>query len=187
MDSTAILFGILPLLAFVIIDTFFGMKAALVGAVLLSFLEAILSYHYFGYLDLVTGFSILLVIILAITSYKYKKEVFIKFQPALLSFVMGFSLIISYLISKPLLLSMMLKYKTHLPENLHQISTTKHIVDSLTIGTNVFGWALLLHSFVTGWAAIKLSNWWWIAIRGIGFYLIMFLAAIFTNFYIMSG
>ncbi|MFN8369657.1 MAG: hypothetical protein U0T83_03425 [Bacteriovoracaceae bacterium] len=78
MNYGSLLLGIIPLLAFVIIDSVLNQKAALISAIVLAVLEAIVSYYLFHEIDLVTIFSLTLVILLAVTSYKKIQPFYLK-------------------------------------------------------------------------------------------------------------
>ncbi|MEK6624920.1 MAG: hypothetical protein AABY86_08130, partial [Bdellovibrionota bacterium] len=51
----------------------------------------------------------------------------------------------------------------------------------LTTNTWTMGVMLYLHATLTTIAAFKLSNWWWLALRGIGFYVLIFLSTIIAR------
>ena len=40
------------------------------------------------------------------------------------------------------------------------------------------GFSSLLHAAITAWAALRLSRWWWFAISGPGFFVIIQLTAL---------
>ncbi len=171
-----ILAGILPLLVFVIVDSLAGLKAATITAIIMALLEAGLSLYWFGEIDLVTGASVLLVLGLAYITYHKQTAIFIKFQPVILSFLMGAMLLVSYWMGKPLLLEMSLKYSSFFPPEA-QARLSHPLFQRLMVETTWWGgWAMIAHAAVTAWAALKLSNWWWLAIRGIGFYVFTLLA-----------
>ena len=181
MNYSFLLLGILPLLIFVIIDAFSNIKAALISAIIIAIGEAILSIFIFKEIDSLTIFSLLSVIIFALASYKMNNSLFIKFQPVALSFIMGVILIYSFLIDKPLLYEMSNKYQEFYPENIRHNLTNPLIISLLKLNTIGSGIALLFHAAITGYAAIKLSNWWWIATRGIGFYLCLSASMLFIK------
>ena len=81
MGTQSLLFGILPLLAFVIIDTFFNIKVALVVTVVLAMIEAIWTYYTFGGLDSITLVSLFLILLLSVFSYVKKTASILKFSP----------------------------------------------------------------------------------------------------------
>ncbi len=181
MNYSFLLFGILPLLIFVVVDAFLNIKAALISAIIIAVAEAIFSIYLFKEIDSLTIFSLLSVVIFALISYKMNNSLFIKFQPVLLSFIMGAILICSFLIDKPLLYEMSIKYQEFYPEEIRQNLTSPLIISLLKLNTIGSGIALIFHSVITGYAAIKLSNWWWIATRGIGFYLCIFTSMMFIK------
>lgn len=180
MSSTAILWGIIPLLLFVIIDSLVGPKAALFTVVLAAMAEAILSIYLFGELDLVTGFSFFLVLLLAATSYKYRNPIYVKLQPVILGVGMGVALVTSYLVQSPLLLVMAEKYRELLPPLQMQLNNPI-MVKVFEVSTLTIGLSLIVHAGIVAYAAYRLSNWWWLIIRGIGVYLFMIIG-IFASY-----
>src|SRR5688572_376961 len=141
MNTSSLLLGILPLLVFVIVDSFTGLKYALVSAVVMALLEAALSLYFFGEIDIVTGFSFLLVLIMAATSYKTKSSLFIKFQPVILSAVIGLALLISYWMGKPLLVLMMTKYQNQMPEATREMLANPLTQEIFSLSSHYLGYA----------------------------------------------
>ena len=181
MDTASIALGILPLFAFVVVDSFLGIKAALITTVALAILETIFSIYFFGDIDIVTISSLLLVFALAIYSWRTKKDIYIKLQPVFLSFAFSVILIVSFLVEQPILLKMMIKYAHLMPENI-QLNLENDVIQmTLSLNTLTLGISLFLHGLVTLYAALKLNNWWWIAIRGISFYVFMLISMIATR------
>lgn len=84
MDINIILLGLLPLVAFAIIDSFFSLKAGLISAILLALAEIFYSFYQFGSLDSLTIISLVLVLLLAGCSFKTQNSLYIKLQPVLL-------------------------------------------------------------------------------------------------------
>ena len=58
MNASSTILGILPLIVFVILDSFLGPKKALISAIVLAFVEAVYTIYTFGELDIVTGASV---------------------------------------------------------------------------------------------------------------------------------
>ena len=170
MNQSALLMGIIPLFIFVLVDSFAGLKAALVSTVAMAILEGIFSIYYFGEIDSVTIFSLISVVIFCYISFKKKDPLFIKLQPAILSLVMAVVLIISFSINEPLLLKMATKYQDLYPPEFQMQFKNPRFLKILEISTFSVGIGLLAHALVTAIAAFKLSNWWWLAVRGVGFY-----------------
>jgi len=180
MNYSALMVGIVPLFIFVLVDTFAGLKVALISTVVMAILEGVFSLYYFGDIDSVTIFSLVTVVIFCFLSFKKKNALFIKLQPALLSLLIGLLLVISYGINEPFLLKLTIKYKDLIPPEYTFQLRNPQFLKMLEVSTLSIGIALLVHALVTALAAFKLSNWWWLAVRGVGFYLFVF-AALFIQ------
>ena len=112
MDSSALFLGIIPLVVFVIIDTFFGIKKAAFFTIVFAIIEALFTVIIFKTLDFVTIFTLITIIIFAYFSYYLKNSIFIKLQPVILSAFFGVALIISYSVSRPILHEFAMKYSS---------------------------------------------------------------------------
>jgi hypothetical protein len=132
----------------------------------------------------VTIFSLVTVVFLAYISFHKQNALFIKIQPVLLSLVMGSTLTISYLMGAPLFLTMMTKYKAFYPPEMAARVSDPEFLHLLRVSTLSCGIALYFHALATGIAAFFLSNWWWLAVRGVGFYLFIGLAFFIQRFWI---
>jgi hypothetical protein len=194
MNTSVFLLGILPLLAFVIIDSFAGMKAALITAVVLALAEAGYSHFVLGQIDNVTIASFILVFLLAAQSWRSGSEKFFLFQPVILSGVLGTYLIVTYLMGSPLFLDFMMKYEDFFASymaGLHQDVTKEQAIASLhtekaqklfSLMSLTSGISLYAHAAAVAFAALKLNKWWWIVIRIVAFYLFAFIAVMVASF-----
>lgn len=180
----ALLAGIIPLIVFVLVDSFAGLKAGLITAVVFALLEVVFTLIYFGELDYVTAVSVLLVLGFAGVSYKKKSDHWFKMQPVVLSILFAAILLVSSLIGRPFLYEMALKYQEVFPQLKMQLAhPLGHIFYQRS---NLFlGFGFLAHAGATYFAAKKLSNWWWIAARGVGFYLVMGICTLLVNLSLM--
>jgi len=176
MNYSGLLVGILPLFIFVLVDAFAGLKTALISTVLMAVFEAALGLYLFNEIDSVTIFSLITVVLFAYISFHKQNALFIKIQPVLLSIIMGTMLLVSYFMGEPLFLTMMSKYKDFYPPEMVLQIQTPQFQKLLTLSTLSCGIALYFHAIATAIAAFYLSNWWWLAVRGIGFYLFVGLA-----------
>jgi hypothetical protein len=187
MNTTALLMGIVPLLAFVIVDSLAGMKAALITTVVLAIGEAIMTFVLFGELDSVTWFSLFTVLLMAMASYRWRSPLYLKMQPVVLSCIFSMVLLISYFSGHPMLYEMAIKYQHFYGPEVSSHFKNPAVISLLINSTWTVGIGLLLHAAVTAWAALKLNNWWWIAVRGVGFYLFCFLAFFAAKFFVTTN
>ncbi len=184
MNSSAILFGVLPLIVFAIVDSFSSLKYALVSATLLAFLEMGFSFYYIGKLDIVTGFSVFLIIVLAATAYTNKKGIYLKMQPTVFSAILGLAMIILYFAGHPILYEMMHKYQSALPGQYTMMMQNPAMIEITKLSSHYCGYSLLLHAAANAWAALKLNNFWWIAIRISTFYFFLFIGMIAAGIHV---
>lgn len=182
--SVSLFIGIIPLLIFVILDSLSNLKAALIGAVIMALFEVIFSIFYFGEIDILTILSFVLVVVLAYFSYKKGKSIHFKMQPVILSFVFGFTFIIAYFLHYPLFYIFSIKYKQYLPEQFNLFLSYPIFVDFLKLASLYMGYGFILHAIATWITALKLSNWWWIIMRGVGFYFFSILAILVAKWQI---
>jgi hypothetical protein len=182
--SVSLFVGIIPLLLFVILDSIANLKVALIGAVLMAIFELIFSFFYFGEMDSITILSFILVVVLAFFSYKKGNAIHFKMQPIILSFVFGVTFIVAYFLNYPLFYIFSIKYQALLPEEFKVFLTYPLFVDFLKLASLYMGYSFILHAIATWIAALKLSNWWWILMRGIGFYFFSFLAILAAKWHI---
>ncbi len=175
MNSATLILGIIPLIVFVLVDSFSSTKMALIFAVLFALAETIFSLYYFQTIDEVTIFSFVMVLILGAISYKNENPLWFKFQPVILSVFIGAYLIITFLINKPLLVEMTTKYISLFPIEKRSQIMHPYFQALLGMSTLTVGISFLLHGVLVAICAVKLSNIWWLIMRGVGFYLFMFL------------
>jgi intracellular septation protein A len=179
--SITLFIGIIPLLIFVILDSISNLKVALIGAVIMAVFELAFSVLYFNEIDIVTILSFVLVVVLAFFSYKKENPIHLKMQPVLLSFAFGFTFIIGYLLDYPIFYILSLKYKSSLPEKFTELLSYPIFVDFLTLASLYMGYSFILHAIATWITAVRLSNWSWILMRGVGFYFFSFLAILLAK------
>ncbi len=183
MNWSILLFGILPLLFFVVVDAFSGPKLALGTAIVLALAEGVVSYFLFGEMDSLTIYSLLTVIGLAVVSLYFRKPIYFKMQPVLVSIILGGILLFSYLNHEPIFLTIVTKYSQFFPEQMQEQLSNPYFAQILTRLTRNTAVAVFAHGALVAFAAWKLSNWWWIAARVVGFYLFALVAALYTRFF----
>jgi len=177
-----LLLGILPLLAFVIIDSFAGLRAGVIGGILFALIETIYSLVYYQTIDSLTLGSTALVIFFGLLSYKSQKEIYFKLQPVIIGIIFVIILSITQILEKPLLVTMLQKYQYMLPENMRLIAEQKAVLDNMAQLSGVLIWGFLAHALLVAYAAFRMNKYWWLLIRGIGFYLMLFICAFFVRF-----
>lgn len=182
MNINLLLFGVLPLIAFVVIDSFLGLKAGLISAIILAMAETIYSLYEFGSLDYISLISFLMVGIFAFFSFKSNNAIYMKLQPVFLGLGLGAFFIIMQLLGKPLLIVLFEKYDALIPRELQNNIKNPAAMALFSRLSLIVGFGFLAHASCVAYAAFRMSTWWWLFIRGIGLYLMLFFCALAVKF-----
>ena len=73
------------------------------------------------------------------------------------------------------------KYQKILPQNQVELLLTphmQHLMDKLSF---ILGWGFLVHTLIVLYAALRMSNLWWLLIRGIGIYVMMIICTVIAS------
>ena len=163
--------GLIPLLLFVIVDSFGGLKKGIFVAALAAVLELVLSLILLKTVDIVSIASLVLVVVMGFVAIKMRSPTVFKMQPVVVGGVLSFTLVGSFVIGSPLFRVFVKKYKGFMPPRAVELFTSPLGLEFLGLATLYCGIGIFLQSLLVAWAAVKLNNWWWIAFRGVGFYL----------------
>ena len=174
MSASVLLFGILPLLAFVVIDSFAGLKTGVLAAIVFAVVEAGYTLVVYKTVDGLTVGSLVLVLVFGLLSYRSKKSIYIKLQPVFLGSNFGIVLLVMQALGKPLMVMVAEKYQYAFPEELRATMTSPELMTMVAKLSGVLGWGFLVHAGIIAYSAFKMSNWWWLIIRGIGLYVMLF-------------
>ena len=173
MNGESFLLGILPLLAFVVIDSFSGMKTALWSAIAFAILEVVYSLYMYHTLDELTIGSFVLVLIFAFFSYRSKKAIYFKMQPVALGVSFALAFCLFQWMGTPLLIVIFNKYQAMVPAEARAMLAQPNTQDMLGRASYYLGWGFLFHGGLVAYSALRMSNWWWLLLRGIGVYVMM--------------
>jgi len=171
--------GILPIIVFVILESFTGKRAALVSAVIMAALELIFSLTVYGGIDELTILGFVLVGVAVFLSVKTDNDLFFKFQPVALGVILSLTFFVFYyILDRPLLTAMFDKYMAGSYAQISRGMPKEFFLRILTVLSRDLVFWFLLHAALIAWAALRLSKWWWFAIRVPGFYIILFVACL---------
>ena len=170
MEWTFLLLDAVPLLAFVVIDRVSNTRYALIGALSLAALELGFSYLMLGQIDRLSLFSAGLIILFGGLALKFNNALFFKFKPVVLNVIMALLFFVTYAMGHPLLLWTLERYSSLLPPAMQ--TQLQHPLGQLILQRSSFllGFGFLLHAAAVAWAALRLSNWGWFAVRTFGGY-----------------
>lgn len=175
LDWSILLLDAVPLLIFVIVDSLSNMRYAIVGALVAAALELGYSLYRFGAIDEFSIASVGLILIFGGLSIKFDNPLYFKFKPVVLSSITALVFLVAYALSKPLLLLAADRYREIFPEQMQAILGQPRIRQIFARASLYMGFGCIVHAAAVAWAALRLSNWWWLVTRTGGAYLIVFL------------
>lgn len=181
MSASVILFGILPLLAFVIIDSVLGLKSGVIAAIALAIAEAAYTLVVYQTIDNLTIGSTVLVLFFGLLSLKSNNAIYLKLQPVVLGVAFGLILLVMQLLGKPLLVMMVEKYQFMVPAEFRSQISHPVYVAMLARLSGVLGFGFLIHAGLVAYSAFYMSKWWWLMLRGIGLYVMLFACVIYIR------
>ena len=178
MEWSLFLLDFVPLLVFVVLDSFGNVRYAVIGAVLAAAVELGYSYWALGGIDLFSVTFAAFILLFAGLSYKFNNPLFFKFKPVAIGALSGIAFLVPSTFFAPLLLTMLDRYIDLIPvEQQHKL---QHPAVRLILADfNLYlGFAFLLHAGATAWAALHMSRWGWFAVSGPGLYVVILLTAL---------
>lgn len=176
-QAFALLFGgLLPVIAFTLIEEYYGVVAGLIAGMIFGFGEIIFEWFKYKKVSAITWIGNVLLIGLGGVSLISQEGVWFKLQPALMEFFFFIFLLGSWLIKKPFLKLMIEKQNPQAPDLL------KNNMSGMTFRLSLF---FLAHALLATWAALRWSTEAWAILKGIGVMLslalYMILEAIFLR------
>jgi intracellular septation protein len=173
LSNWFLLLDLIPLLVFVILDSLGRLRWAILGAVLAAALEIGYSLLVFGQVDEFSYVSLGLIALFGGLSIYFDSSVYFKFKPVVLNLAMAAVFIVTYALDHPLLLSGVERYGDTLPAALQAQLDQPAVRAVLERASLNVGFGLIVQAALVGWAALRLSTWWWFATRSAGFYVMM--------------
>ncbi len=172
-----ILFGLLPLIAFVAIDAWSGLRAGIIAAVVIAFLELIYTVTVYKTLDQITLITVFTLALFSFFAYRSNSALIFKIQPVVMGGVFALIFIVMQIMGTPVLSTMAIKYAPMMPPEVREQMANPNFLYLLERTSLLLGGGFLLHAGAVAYAAYKMSNWWWLIIRGLGIYVMMFLCS----------
>ena len=172
MSVSFVLYGLVPLLLFVILDMFAGIRIALVTAFLAAVGELFVIHHQTGEWDKLSFIAAGLILVLGYFSWKTNDKKYVKFQPVILSLLLAGFLAYMQLSTEPLIFRYQSIILQILPESYKDYFTDPAFINLLNFFTN---WAIglfIINAALIAYTAIYCSTWIWIIARGFGFWIL---------------
>jgi len=168
MDANQLWIGILPILAFVILDSFTSKKTAILSAVAMAVAEMAFTLVQYHTIDGLTVMAGALAVGFGLLSYKLKNDIYFKLQAAIVGALLGLAMLFYfYILDQPLMNTAMQKY---FGDKFYVMMEVKGIarpwVDELLRRiSRDFGWFFIGHAGLTAFTALRCNKWIWFAVR----------------------
>jgi len=159
-QAMALLFGgLLPIIAFTVVEELYGVIAGLVIAMIFGVAEVIYEFIRYKKVNSMTWIGNSLVLGLGGISLISSEGLWFKLQPAILEFGFFIFLLGSWLMRKPFLVLMIEKQNPTAPPFI------KVQMSGITLRLSLF---MLFHSVLATWAAYYWSTEAWALLKGVG-------------------
>lgn len=171
-----ILYSMIPLLGFWLIEKYWGLQAGIIAAVVLSFIEVAWVYYREKRLEPFAVWSAVLIVIMGFISWVTESATLILLKPAIFEGIFAIIFLFSSFIGKPFMAVMAERQLKG------QTITTFHSIyfKGLNLRIGIF---FLIHTILTVYAALYLSKDAWFFVKGILFYLMFFIFFAFEFVY----
>lgn len=151
--------GLLPIIAFTVIEEKYGPAAGLVAGLIFGGGEIIYELVRYKKVSLPTWIGNGLLLFLGAISLFFNDGIWFKLQPAIMEFGMFVFLLASWVLKKPFLTIMIEKQNQQFPEIL------KPFLSGITLRMGIF---FLLHAILATHAAFNWSTEAWAYLKGLG-------------------
>jgi intracellular septation protein len=160
--------GLLPVIAFSVIEDRYGTIAGLIAGMVFGVGEIIYERLTLGKVDVFTWAGNGMLLVLGGVSLVTNEGIWFKLQPSILEGLTALLLCGSTLIGKPLMVTM-LKKQLRAQTGQSEVHFPEPVAGLLGGVTFRFGVFFGLHAALAAWAAVHWSTAAWAALKGIGF------------------
>jgi intracellular septation protein len=148
--------GLLPVIAFTVVEEIYGTKGGLVAGILFGAGEMIYEYVNQGKVQKITIGANLLVVILGALSLIEEDGVWFKMQPAIMLVIFALFMLGSSLMKKPFLVAMARKQNPTLPEPVAKLLAGMNFrLSFVFLGLAALSVYAALHWSTAAWATLK--------------------------------
>jgi intracellular septation protein len=171
--ATFILYGVLPLIAFVVVDSYATTRWAVVAAIAFAVGDVIFSYVTLGAVDWSSVIALVLITGLGLLTLRMKSPLYVKLQPVAMSGI--YALIVAYF--QFFAGGVVTRYRPFLEKELpppynasladpRAVAFMERAISGLIL-------IFVLHGAWIAYAALKQSNVKWLFVRGLGFWVLL--------------
>lgn len=158
--------GILPVIAFTVIEEQYGTLWGLVAGMVFGLGEILYEWRTQGRVDPMTWGGNGLILVLGGVSLVTQEGIWFKLQPSLIEAAMALALWLSVLMGRPILVSVLKKQMAMQGNPVEILPIVAQALRGMTVRVGVF---FALHAGLAAWAALQWTTSAWALLKGIGF------------------
>ncbi len=178
MTWTVFVYGFIPLLVFVLVDLFASLKWAVIAAIVFAAGDVILSYYTLQALDPGSVMALVLLVGLGVLALRKGDRRWVKLQPVILA--VAFALFVGYFqfFGQPILDRYLPLIRAATPAEFQSSYDNPLFMTKMNQAITGLIFVFLLHGALVAWAAYRLSSVAWLLIRGLGFWVLLFMMTV---------
>ncbi len=169
MNATYFLLIVIPIIAFVAVDAFAGLRAGVISAMLLALIAFCANIYLIKTFEASSLIEPILILLLGWITLKFKDPRFIKFQPVITNGVFAVLLMYYQIFDTPFLQKYMPLFSHTMPPETQGIIMSPQFLVCMGALSKHLIYLFIVHGALVTWAALRLSNWWWLAARLAGY------------------
>jgi intracellular septation protein A len=169
MTLTYFLLLLVPIVAFVAVDAFAGLRAGVISAMILGILAFVANILITGIFEWSSAIEPTLIIALGLVTLQFKDARYFKFQPVVTNVALAILLLYYQLFDTPFLQKYMPLFSKALPPETHWLIENPKFLEAMGLLSLHLIYLFLLHAALVAWAALRANNWWWLAARLAGY------------------
>lgn len=169
MNVTYFLLLVVPIVAFVAVDAFAGLRAGILSAMILGVGVFAANLYISSIFEWTSLIEPALILALGGITLRFKDPKYFKFQPAITNSIMAIVLAYYQTFDTPFLQKYIpLFAHTVPPEARAHFENPLFILAMAPLSLHLI-FLLVFHGALVTWVAIKLNNWWWLMARLAGY------------------
>jgi intracellular septation protein A len=177
---------ILPLIAFVIADTFGGLKWGVLSAITCAILAFIANIILMGTWEPTSIIEPALILVLGLLALKLNNARWFKFQPVIVNGAIAILLAYYQIFDQPFLVKYFPLMKAAVPPENQALFDNPLIIPALAKISLHCIFLMIAHGLLVAWAATRKSNWTWIGMR-LAIYPLLLALMLFDLFPVVQG
>lgn len=163
MTLTYLVLLILPIIAFAIADSFAGLRWGIISAIALALLAFVANFWLQGEFEPSSTIEPILILVLGFAALRFNDSRWFKFQPVVTNGAIAILLAYYQIFDTPMLVKYLPLMKTMLPPEKQEVLANPVLQQVFANISHHLIYFMIAHGVIVAWAALRKSNWIWVA------------------------